>query len=148
MRVKAKYQNALTHYLEWITDNFLRPKFEYDENGISAAEAMLKWETHGQDLPIASSEPNLLAKYVQGKTSRDFYIKNWKEDIRNEWLHSEELLYTLGFNEVEFKSVFGREPNPLILFHFDMFKEFMRYTEGRTESYIKFLRLAIERKGL
>jgi hypothetical protein len=51
MRVKQKYKNALAHYLEWITDDFLRPKFGYDETAISAAEAMLRWETYGEALP-------------------------------------------------------------------------------------------------
>jgi hypothetical protein len=146
MRVKQKYQNALTHYLEWITDDFLRPKFVYDENGMSAAESMLRWETYGEALPTHSSEPELLAKYVQGKTSRDFYIKNWKEDVRNQWLHPEELLYTLGFNESEFRSVFGREPDPYTLINFKMVDEFLRLTEKVTDdTHIDFLRAAMKK---
>jgi hypothetical protein len=145
MRIKQKYQNALTHYLEWITNDFLRPKFGYDANGLSAAECMLRWETYGEALPTHSSEPELLAKYVQGKTSRDFHIKNWKEDVRNQWLHPEELLYTLGFNEVEFLSVFGREPNPLILLEFEMLPELSRLIEKKTDSLSEFLRACITR---
>lgn len=145
MRVKQKYQNALNHYLEWITDDFLRPKFGYDENGLSAAEAMLRWETYGEALPTHSSEPDLLARYVQGKTSRDFYIKNWKEDCKNEWLHPEELLYTLGFNDTEFRSVFGREPDPLTLLSFHMIPEFMKLTEKTADPVLGFIRMALER---
>ena len=145
MRIKQKYLNALNHYLEWITNDFLRPKFGYDENGMSAAESMLRWETYGESLPTHSSEPDLLAKYVQGKTSRDFYIKNWKEDVRNQWICAEELLYTLGFNEVEFRSVFGREPDPFTLIMFSMFDEFRRLTEKDTDSYTMFLKACVER---
>ena len=149
MRVKQKYLNVLNRYLEWVTNDFLRPKFEYDENGMSAAESMLRWETYGEALPTHTSEPDLLAKYVQGKTSRDFYITNWKEDVRNQWLYPEELLYTLGFNEVEFRSVFGREPNPLILIEFKMLDEFMRLTETEKEKYshpyFQFLRACVTR---
>ena len=145
MKIKQKYRNTLTRYLEWITDDFLRPKFGLDENGISAAEAMLRWETYGEKLPEASSEPDLLAKYVQGKTSRDFYIKNWKDDCKMEQACPEEFLYTLGFSEVEFRSVFGREPNAMVLFNLGMHKEFMRFTEGSTDPVVNFLRAGLER---
>jgi hypothetical protein len=145
VKVKQKYRNTLAHYLEWITDDFLRPKFKYDGGGLSAAEIMLRWETYGEALPESSSEPDLLAKYVQGKTSRDFYIKNWKEDVKNGWLHPEELLYTLGFNEVEFRSVFGRDPDPLILIEFKTVDEFLRLTEGNTDGHIGFLRACMLR---
>jgi hypothetical protein len=145
MKVKPKYRNALTRYLEWIADDFLRPKFQYDEGGLPAAEAMLQWETHGKALPEASSEPDLLAKYVQGKTSRDFYIKNWRDDCKQGQAYPEEFLYTLGFNEDEFRSVFGREPDPMTLFNLGMQREFMRLTEGCKDPVIEFLRAGLEK---
>ena len=146
MKVKQKYRNALNHYLEWITDDFLRPKFEHDPDGIAADEAMLRWETYGEALPGASKEPELLAKYVQGKTSRDFYIKNWKEDVKQGQAWPEEFLYTLGFNEVEFNSVFGREPEPMTVFALGMRVEFVRLTKNRTEPMMRFLRAALEKE--
>lgn len=124
MRVPRKYVNTLTHYLNWITDDFLRPKYAYDAAGFSAAEAMLRWETYGENLPSHTSEPELLAKYVQGKTSRDFYIKNWRDDCKERQAYPEEFLYTLGFSQ-EFQSVFGRKPDPVILFQLGMVCEFM-----------------------
>jgi hypothetical protein len=142
MRVKKKYQNTLAKYLTWVKDDFLRPKFQFDENGISAAEAMLEWETYGKALPSHTSEPDLLALYVQGKTSRDFYIENWREDCRSGQAWPEEFLYTLGFNEHEFRSVFGREPNPVTLLDFHMVDELLRLTEGSTDPYLGFLRSA------
>jgi hypothetical protein len=150
MRVKQKYRNTLSRYLNWITSDFLRPKFELDESGISAAEAMLQWETYGQKLPLSSSEPEQLALYVQGKTSRDFYIDNWREDVKQGQAVPEEFLYSLGLDEQEFKSVFSREPDPFALFLLGMRHEFLRFTEGRVGNspLIEFLRVALsyERK--
>jgi hypothetical protein len=151
MRVKQKYKNTLAKYLTWVKDDFLRPKFLFDETGISAAEAMLEWETYGKPLPSHTSEPDLLALYVQGKTSRDFYIENWREDCREKQAWPEEFLYTLGFNELEFRSVFGREPDPMTLLNFKMVDEMLRLTEGSTDDYVKFLRAVAQRvkeKGL
>jgi hypothetical protein len=145
MRVKQKYKNTLAKYLSWVKDDFLRPKFQYDESGISAAEAMLEWETYGKALPSHSSEPDLLALYVQGKTSRDFYIENWREDCRNQQAWPEEFLYTLGFTEHEFRSVFGREPNAVTLFNFNMVDEVLRLTEDSTDPYCLFLRAAAQK---
>jgi hypothetical protein len=140
MRVKQKYKNTLAKYLTWVKDDFLRPKFLFDENGIGAAEAMLEWETYGKALPACTSEPDLLALYVQGKTSRDFYIENWREDCKTGQAWPEEFLYTLGFNEHEFRSVFGREPNVTTLLYFKMVDEVLQLTEGTTDPYTLFLR--------
>lgn len=146
MRVKQKYKNTLTRYLEWVASDFLRPKFGHDPTGLSAAEAMLQWETHGIQLPESSSEPDLLAKYVQGKTSRDFYITNWKEDCKDNHCLPEEFLYTLGFDEIEFRSVFGRIPDPIMVLNLGMTKEFMRLTEATTEPIILYMRAALRLK--
>ena len=146
MRVKQKYINVLTRYLRWVADDFLRPKFSYDPNGMSAAEAMLRWETHGEALPESTSEPDLLAKYVQGKTSRDFYIENWREDWKQGQACPEEFLYTLGFDEQEFRSVFGREPDAYALFNLGMRDEFLRFTEGKELTFpLDFIRVALLR---
>jgi len=139
VRIKPKYRNTLTHYLEWITDDFLRPKFEYDEAGQTAEEAMFMWETHGQALPKGCKEPDLLAKYVQGKTSRDFYIKNWREDIKQGQAWPEEFLFTLGFDESEFRSVFGRDPEPMTVLYLGMGWEFLKLTEGIDVPFVLFL---------
>jgi len=142
MRIKRRYHNTLNGYLNWVKDDFLRPEFRFDEYGDSAAQAMFKWETHGFALPSHTSEPDLLAKYVQGKTSRDFYVKNWRDDCKQENAVAEEFLYSLGLNEVEFKSVFGREPDPMVLFQLDMLPEFLRLTENTTDSVCRFIRHA------
>lgn len=140
MRVKQKYKNTLNKYLEWVKDDFLRPKYKLDPDGMTAAEAMLRWETYGESLPVGCQEPELLAVYVQGKTCRDFYIKNWRDDCKESMAYPEEFLYTLGFDEVEFRSVFGRAPEPMSLFNLGMIEEFLRFTQGSTEPTINFLR--------
>ena len=145
MRVKKKYQNTLTRYLNWVKDDFLRPKFQYEESGISAAEAMLEWETYGKALPSHTSEPDLLALYVQGKTSRDFYIENWREDCRERQAWPEEFLYSLGFDEHEFRGVFKRDPDPMTLLDLWMVDEMLRLTEGSTDPYVGFLRAVAQR---
>lgn len=145
MRVKRKYQNALDHYLLWVASDFLRPHFGYDESGISAAEAMLRWETYGEKLPLVTSEPELLALYVQGKTSRDYYISNWRDDVKTGQALAEEFLYTLGFDEQEFRSVFGREPDHWILICLKMPREFLRLTKDDTDSLTIFRRKCMEK---
>lgn len=140
MRVKRKYLNTLESYLRWITDDFLRPKYQFDANGISAAEAMLRWETYGEALPTHSSEPEMLAKYVQGKTSRDFYIKSWKDGIKAGDFLAEEFLGTLGMDEKEFRSVFGREPDPKKVLLLQTIEEVLKDDMSKTCSHEEFTR--------
>lgn len=106
--IKQKYLRTLEGYLEWRGSGiFLRPKeLPLDEAAPTAAESMKRWESEGKETG-ATSEPELLASYIQGKKSRDWHISEWKDGIRMELFDAEEFLGTLGCNRQNFESIFG-----------------------------------------
>ena len=122
MKISNKYREALKRFKYWSgeeRDKFFRlDEFEYDSEAISAAEAMLRYESHGEDLPKSCSEPTLLADYAQGKRRMDFQIKWWLIDTKKGYFIPEEFLVRYDFTYTEdligakqFKAIFGYKPN-------------------------------------
>ena len=114
--VKAKYQRTLKGYLRWAGEgSFLRPPLvESSVAGPSAAVCMKRWESEGI-VPTCSSEPELLARYAQGKVNRDWHITEWKDGIRMGLFVAEEFIGTLGCDKDNFTSIFGRAIRPAVL---------------------------------
>lgn len=106
-RIKAKYLKRLECYLMWRTGNLFRQTFDFDPNGVTAAEAMCAWESEGTPLPSATSEPELLADFVQGKKSRDWHITEWRLAVKQGLFKPEEFAGCLGLDEKEFQSAFA-----------------------------------------
>ena len=122
VKISNKYREALKRFKRWSgeeRDKFFRfDEFEYDSEAVSAAEAMLRYESHGEDLPKSCSEPILLADYAQGKRIMDFQIKWWLIDTKKGYFIPEEFLVRDDFTYTEdlisakqFKALFGYEPN-------------------------------------
>lgn len=107
-RLSKKYAKTLENYLKWRVDNFLRVPMPFAMDGPSAAEAMFNWETHGKP-PTHSSEPDLLADYMQGKKSRDWHITEWKSGVKMGYFEPKEFLGCLGLEDKDWKRVFGND---------------------------------------
>lgn len=112
MRISKKYKRRLNNYLLWRSGDFLRPQVGFSEDSPCAAESMLRWESKGDSRPTVSSEPGLLADYIQGKMSRDWHITEWLEGWNKGLFLAEEFLGVLGMTTEEFVRVFQREPQP------------------------------------
>lgn len=76
---------------------------------------MFEWDSLGYNPSRRCSDPNKLSDYVQGKKCRDWHITEWKSGIEDGLFIPEEFLGTLGCNEKEFESIFGRKPRKNIL---------------------------------
>lgn len=122
-----RYKKTLDNYLKWCGDsNFLRPSAVPAGSTLSAAQAMRDSETYGV-CPQQCVEPELLARYLQGKACREFHITEWKApSIRmGNWgeetalFYPEEFLGTLGMDRETFKFVWGREPNDALIAYLD-----------------------------
>lgn len=114
MSKRTKYQRVLDGYLRWIgtCGVFLRGKsLPQNDDAPDAYDCMKRWESEGIR-PVSTSEPELLADYVQGKTLRDWHISEWKDGIRQDLFWAEEFLGTLGVDESNFPSIFGHAPDP------------------------------------
>jgi hypothetical protein len=86
--MKPKYKRTLSKYIRWIEineldlesteqghSNFLKPELvTLDINGLFANEIMYNWESLGIIKPNTCSNPDLLTRYIQGKTLRNWYI--------------------------------------------------------------------------
>lgn len=106
MKVSRKYNSTLERYLLWRVGSFLRPQeLPFDEQGPSAASVMFNWESNGIK-PTTTSEPAILADYMQGKTSRDWHITEWKEGVAHGYFFPYEFFGCLGFDQSEFEKVF------------------------------------------
>lgn len=97
---------------------FMRPSFEYQQNGLTAHQCFWDWDTKGVSLPKGLEEPELLADLVQAKKNREFTIDQWvetyeKRDVYPIW--PEEYLSHPGMDGKLFKKLFDREPNPDIV---------------------------------
>lgn len=64
----------------------------------------------------------VLGSYQHGKASREWHIKEWKQDIADHLVWPEEFLDTLGVNKNNFASIFGREPITELLDAFTLFE--------------------------
>lgn len=64
----------------------------------------LEW---GINMPLSFGY--VLDSYAHGKASREWHIKNWKEGIEKKLFFPEEFIGTLGCNEDNFESIFGRK---------------------------------------
>ena len=109
-RVTPKYRQTLEGYLRWTgseTNVLFRPTFELDPMGPTAADAMRDWESHGTPLPVGCAEPVLLARYVQGKVSRDWHISEWRLGVRDELFFPSEFVGTFGLTVPEVEHLFG-----------------------------------------
>lgn len=108
----SKYVKRLENYIQWIPkeSDLFKQEFIFSENGSSAYDIMLDWESNGVQLPKYTSQPELLSKYVQGKKSRDFHIKEWKQAVKSLYFKSEEFKDSLGCkdNEKEFRNIFNQ----------------------------------------
>lgn len=95
---RSKYRKTLSDYLLWRQEGniFLRPAFDFDPVGITAEQAIKRWESEGKPLPASTSEPDLLADYVQGKLSRDWHISEWRNGIKEGLFEVEEFIGSLG----------------------------------------------------
>jgi hypothetical protein len=132
---RTSFKPVLDDYLLWKDDLvFMRPmNIQCSAGAPSAQQAMQDWEFVGvhaasdRDVPaLWSSEPELLADYVQGKRCREFTIKNWKEDTIYNGIHfiegdgrdigslfwPEEFIGTSGLTAENFESIMGVPPNP------------------------------------
>ena len=127
------YKQQLDGYLSWAAESgvFFRPKnIAYANNDLTAHQAMQDWERAGvteldsPELPCgACEEPDLLARYVQGKRCREFQIEQWKADTQHfiegngrdigPLFFPEEFVYR--FTDKEFRALFGRDPDPDLL---------------------------------
>lgn len=109
MKVSKNYRKTLGGYFRWLPQDgsiIFRPNFESIPDGPSADEVMLAWESNGVPLPKGCREPDLLADYVQGKTSRDFHIDMWRQDVPR-MFHWSEFIGTFGLTEIECRKIFG-----------------------------------------
>lgn len=114
--IRTKYKRVLEGYLRWIGEDsvFMRPvEISRDPTGPSAAEWMKDWESRGLE-SLTTSEPELLARYQQGKRCRDWHISEWKQGVREGLFIAEEFIGTLGMDEENFASVFGHAPRESI----------------------------------
>ena len=124
-KVRERYQKVLDRYLKWIPEEsimFLPNSITYEPSAPAALICMFAWETHGVRC-LETCEPALLARYIQGKKSRDWHISEWlsciirrgnpKEEMA--LFYPEEFLGVLGMDTQEFVSVFEREPDESIL---------------------------------
>jgi hypothetical protein len=102
MKIKHKYLLILQTYLRWGEDKdnlFLPELIEYNSEGLSSEVIMYQYESLGIKIPKTCSNPLLLAKYIQGKTLRDFFIAQWIKDIKEGLAFKQEfypMLYELG----------------------------------------------------
>src|SRR5580698_5732920 len=95
MRIRQRSKNRLEKlYRPWLIDKsmFMRPSSNYDPNGLSAAEIMIRWEGRGEPVPLTTSEPELLDDYVQGKKLRDWHITEYKDDIKKGIMFIEDMV--------------------------------------------------------
>jgi hypothetical protein len=68
---------------------------------------MLRWESGGVQ-PDRCSDPSLLSDYMQGKTSRDWHVTEWRSGVKSGLFRPEEFVGTLGMSEGDVESVFGK----------------------------------------
>lgn len=68
---------------------------------------MLAWESKGVK-PDRCKDPVLLSDYMQGKTSRDWHITEWRDGVKQGLFLPQEFVGTLGMTEDDLKSVFGK----------------------------------------
>lgn len=104
----------MNELLKWKFDIFMRPSFEYAQNGLKAHQCFWDWDTKGVSLPKALEEPELLADLVQAKRNREFTIDQWVETHQKSdqyMIWPEEYLDHPGMDLKLFKKLFGREPN-------------------------------------
>lgn len=112
-KVKPKYQRVLDGYLSWIPEGslfLLPPPIAFSPDGPTAALWMKLWESEGNSNPT-TCEPDLLRRYQQGKTNRDWHISEWKEGVSMNLFVPEEFVGTLGCTADNFQTIFGRQIN-------------------------------------
>jgi hypothetical protein len=129
VKVSRKYRAILDVYLEWegvttpATGTFqeaTKPvtRISDAENGLSAAEALCIWESRGKPSSVIPEEAALLARYVQGKSQRDWWTKEIGWWNKNSVYSPEEFLRFLG--PLPFIDLFGRGPIPrLVRYYYD-----------------------------
>lgn len=99
----SKYKKTLNGYLKWTKgSNVFKENFYFDPDGLSAFEAMKRWESEGKPITV-SSEPELLSLYVQGKKSRDWHITEWKQGIKEGYFLWWEFIGSFGLGESEIR---------------------------------------------
>jgi hypothetical protein len=105
-KMTRRYHKRLAEYLRWISPgvDFLRPhKVAVSPHGVSAAEAMCAEESRGVILPCR--EPELLARYQQGKRLRDWHISEWRSGIKDGLFVPSEFIGSLGCDESNVESI-------------------------------------------
>lgn len=121
MRISEKYRKRLNNYLAWIPkgglDGIPFKRFTVMPAGMTAEELMMasesgtKWTPTDGRVVDSEKELELLNRYIEGKTSRDWHISEWLNSVKMGYAVAEEFLGTLGMDAEEFRSVFAREPN-------------------------------------
>lgn len=92
-KVKPKYQSVLTRYLTWTVESsnlFLPTLIHQNDNALPPEVIMRDWESQGVRIPDSCSDPLLLARYIQGKTLRDWHITEWRNGVREGIMFKEE----------------------------------------------------------
>lgn len=92
-KVKSKYQLVLSRYLLWANDSdnlFLPTLVEQNPNGLTPDIIMRDWESQGVKIPASCTDPLLLARYIQGKTLRDWHITEWRNGVKEGIMFKEE----------------------------------------------------------
>lgn len=92
---------------------FMRPKFYYAPNGLTAHQCFWDWDTKGVLLPTHLEDPEMLEDLVQSKRNREFTIDSWVETYakREEFpIFPEEYLTHPGMDLKLFRRLFHRDP--------------------------------------
>lgn len=136
VKISQKYQARLTNYLEWqdvttplssfaMSTNAIALPSVYHIEGITAAEWLFTFETHGNNLGGCKEYP-LLVQYWAGKIGRDYWHKEIGWWDKNGVYQPEEFLRFM--NPLCFIELFGRAP----------IDEFVRYYYDNQYSLLDF----------
>jgi hypothetical protein len=126
MKISRKYEQALENYLRWarcttpedctIYGQRLRAPGTAVSEGVSAAEALLAFESFGKTIPCR--EPELLAEYRRGKANRDWWTKEKGWWDKHACYVDEE--FSCHITPEPFYELFGHWPrSPLVRYWFD-----------------------------
>jgi hypothetical protein len=98
-KIKPKYQAVLDRYLAWTIgcDNLFMPipLLKEDPNALQPEVIMRDWESQGIKIPDSCTDPLLLARYIQGKTLRDWHITEWRNGVKEGFMFKEEFIENL-----------------------------------------------------
>ena len=129
MKISQKYLSILGTYLEWenvstpASGTFQEsskqlPQIGIADDGLSAAEAICVWESTGKSCCVIPQESGLLARYLHGKSQRDWWTREIGWWNKNGSYFPEEFLALLG--PLPFIELFGRDPiTHIVRYYFD-----------------------------